>query len=281
MVGVAAVASYEHAYALALARWLLGLGIAATLAANATHGLEHGLIGAAVAAWSAVALVGSDELLMIVAGRGCTGIHSRACGRARALGARDPRTDACGAVACPVATCTPGLTERAEQAGPVPPSSCCDSSHPVGLLTEAPRQTVQNIRLIWCRPAPWAAGCNGTEQADLSAGAATFALPPRLACCRTTARYRRVRPCYRLQRAGLVIAAVYNVVAGPHTKISQSSTPLSPRRHGGCTAVGLSRLSQPAAGNAACIAADYHDAQEVGLSNPARTGPPPAPTGAV
>jgi hypothetical protein len=103
---VAAVASYEHAYDLvrahgetgwtarlipltvdgliyassmvmldsarrktpvpALARWLLGLGIAATLAANVAHGLGHGLTGAAVAAWPAVALVGSYELLMMV-----------------------------------------------------------------------------------------------------------------------------------------------------------------------------------------------------------------------
>jgi hypothetical protein len=29
----------------ALARWLLGLGVAATLAANVAHGLGHGLIG--------------------------------------------------------------------------------------------------------------------------------------------------------------------------------------------------------------------------------------------
>jgi len=98
VAAVAAVASYEHAYALvrvhgeadwtgrlvpltvdgliyassmvmldsarrgtpvpALARWLLGLGIAATLAANVAHGLGHGLTGAAVAAWPAVALVG-------------------------------------------------------------------------------------------------------------------------------------------------------------------------------------------------------------------------------
>src|SRR6201987_873996 len=106
MVGVAGVASYEHAYALvrahgeagrtgrlvpltvdgliyassmvmldsagrkvpapALARWLLGLGITATLAANVAHGLGHGLTGAVVAAWPAVALVGSYELLMMV-----------------------------------------------------------------------------------------------------------------------------------------------------------------------------------------------------------------------
>ena len=103
---VAAVVSYEHAYALvrahgetgwtarlipltvdrliwassmvlldsarrgvrvaALARWLLGLGIAATLAANVAHGLGHGPVGAVVAAWPAVALVGSYELLMMV-----------------------------------------------------------------------------------------------------------------------------------------------------------------------------------------------------------------------
>jgi hypothetical protein len=50
----------------ALARWLLGLGITATLAANVAHGLGHGIIGAAVAAWPAVALVGSYELLMVI-----------------------------------------------------------------------------------------------------------------------------------------------------------------------------------------------------------------------
>jgi Protein of unknown function (DUF2637) len=33
-----------------LARWLLGLGIVATLAANVAHGLGHGLTGATVAA---------------------------------------------------------------------------------------------------------------------------------------------------------------------------------------------------------------------------------------
>jgi Protein of unknown function (DUF2637) len=103
---VAAVVSYEHSYALvhahgesgwtahlipltvdgliwassmvmldsvrrgvpvpSLARWLLGLGIAATLAANVAHGLGHGPIGAAVGAWPAVALIGSYELLMMI-----------------------------------------------------------------------------------------------------------------------------------------------------------------------------------------------------------------------
>jgi hypothetical protein len=50
----------------ALARWLLGFGIAATLAANVAHGLGCGLMGAAVAAWPAVAFVGSYELLMMI-----------------------------------------------------------------------------------------------------------------------------------------------------------------------------------------------------------------------
>ena len=49
-----------------LARWLLGLGIAGTLASNVAHGLGHGPVGAAVAAWPAVALAGSCELLMMV-----------------------------------------------------------------------------------------------------------------------------------------------------------------------------------------------------------------------
>lgn len=50
----------------ALALWLLALGILATLAANVMHGLGHGPIGAAIAAWPAVALVGSYELLMVL-----------------------------------------------------------------------------------------------------------------------------------------------------------------------------------------------------------------------
>jgi hypothetical protein len=106
VAGIAAVVSYEHASALvrahgesgwtgrlipltvdgliyassmvmldaarrgarvpALARWLLGLGIVATLAANIAHGLGQGVLGAVVGAWPAVALVGSYELLMVI-----------------------------------------------------------------------------------------------------------------------------------------------------------------------------------------------------------------------
>jgi hypothetical protein len=47
-----------------LARWLLAMGILATLAANVAHGWSHGPVGAAVAAWPAASLVGSYELLL-------------------------------------------------------------------------------------------------------------------------------------------------------------------------------------------------------------------------
>src|SRR5690349_19875728 len=69
-----------------LTRWLLGLGIAATLAANVAHGLGHGPVGAVVAAWPAAALVGSYELLMMVI-RGSQVVPDGMPGRA---GARDP-----------------------------------------------------------------------------------------------------------------------------------------------------------------------------------------------
>jgi hypothetical protein len=48
----------------ALAKWSLGVGIAATIGANLAHGMSHGPIGAVVSAWPALALVGAFELLM-------------------------------------------------------------------------------------------------------------------------------------------------------------------------------------------------------------------------
>ena len=41
-----------------LARWMLALGILASLAVNVAQGCSHGLVGAVVAAWRAVSLVG-------------------------------------------------------------------------------------------------------------------------------------------------------------------------------------------------------------------------------
>ncbi|WP_165495434.1 DUF2637 domain-containing protein [Actinomadura roseirufa] len=48
----------------ALAKWSLAIGIVATVGANVAHGATHGVIGALVSAWPALALVGSFELLM-------------------------------------------------------------------------------------------------------------------------------------------------------------------------------------------------------------------------
>jgi Protein of unknown function (DUF2637) len=45
----------------ALARWLLALGIVATLAANMAQGWSHGPVGAVIAAWPAVSLVGRER----------------------------------------------------------------------------------------------------------------------------------------------------------------------------------------------------------------------------
>ena len=49
-----------------LAASSLGTGIVATVGANPIHGVGHGPVGALVSAWSALALVGSFELLMML-----------------------------------------------------------------------------------------------------------------------------------------------------------------------------------------------------------------------
>jgi len=82
-----------------LARWLLALGIAATLTANMAQGRSHGPVGAVVAAWPAVSLVGSYELLVWLI---------RACGAA----ARGPSAEhlshgaPCRAAICPAPVST-------------------------------------------------------------------------------------------------------------------------------------------------------------------------------
>jgi len=58
-------------------RWLLAMGIVATLAANVAHGWPNGPIGAAVAAWPAASLVGSYELLLWLVRTAATGATAR------------------------------------------------------------------------------------------------------------------------------------------------------------------------------------------------------------
>lgn len=68
----------------ALAHWCLGVGIAATVCANLAHGLGHGLIGALVSAWPALALAGSFELLMLLIRLGRQADDNRGRGLRRA-----------------------------------------------------------------------------------------------------------------------------------------------------------------------------------------------------
>lgn len=53
----------------ALARWMLALGVAATVAANVAYGLPYGPLGAVVSAWPAVAFVGSAEMAIMLVRR--------------------------------------------------------------------------------------------------------------------------------------------------------------------------------------------------------------------
>jgi hypothetical protein len=88
-----------------LARWLLGLGIAATLTANMAQGWSHGLVGAVVAAWPAVSLVGSYELSLGVSRLLHDGALKRfmecLCNTSAMCGARCRRCSE----ACPPRTC--------------------------------------------------------------------------------------------------------------------------------------------------------------------------------
>jgi hypothetical protein len=47
-----------------LARYMLGLGVAATVAANVAYGSAFGVLGAVISAWPAVAFIGSVEMAM-------------------------------------------------------------------------------------------------------------------------------------------------------------------------------------------------------------------------
>lgn len=48
----------------ALARFMLWLGIAATISANIAYGTGYGLLGALISAWPAVAFIGAVEIAM-------------------------------------------------------------------------------------------------------------------------------------------------------------------------------------------------------------------------
>lgn len=63
-----------------LARFLLGLGIAATLGVNVLHGVAHGLVGAAVSAWPALAFTFTTELGLLLIRQSGRPVESDAAG---------------------------------------------------------------------------------------------------------------------------------------------------------------------------------------------------------
>ena len=93
----------------ALARWLLGLGIMATLTANMAQGWSHGPIGAVVAAWPAASLAGSYELLVW--------LIATTSGTPQPEPPADPRceTTACWAAARPAPAAATGSGQRGDR----------------------------------------------------------------------------------------------------------------------------------------------------------------------
>jgi hypothetical protein len=107
-----------------LARWLLGLGIAATLTANMAQGWSHGPVGAAVATWPAASLVGSYELSLGVSSL----LHDVAlkrftesfCNTSAMCGARRRRCSE----ACPPLTCNMCNTLDCRRRRTYPAATC-------------------------------------------------------------------------------------------------------------------------------------------------------------
>lgn len=102
-------AARRRASAPVLARWLLAAGISATLAANVAAGVHFGPVGAVVAAWPALALVGSYELLMLI-------IRSGASAEIRTAGADLAAAPAGVPVSAPVPVPVPALNGHGTEA---------------------------------------------------------------------------------------------------------------------------------------------------------------------
>ncbi|MEU9833255.1 DUF2637 domain-containing protein [Streptosporangium sp. NPDC048047] len=123
----------------ALARWTLALGILATLAANVAHGWAHGPVGAIVAAWPAVALVLSYELLMGMIRRGAVPVSGTSDTEGVTADTLD-RVDGTVAEQVPVEPVGPGTAEPAggEVEQPAIPAVPAPSPAPMPVLTPAP-----------------------------------------------------------------------------------------------------------------------------------------------
>jgi hypothetical protein len=118
-----------------LARWLLTLGIVATLAANMAQGWSHGAGGMVVAAWPAVSLVGSYELLVWMVRKAAV----RGPDHVPVADHRGPQPDQSGASPWSATVQIPGsgLNSRSAQArrrsdGPQPPDRTTGAGQPGG-----------------------------------------------------------------------------------------------------------------------------------------------------
>jgi hypothetical protein len=129
----------------ALARSLLALGIIATLAANMAQGWSHGPVGAVIAAWPAVSLVGGYELSLGVSSL----LHDVAlkrftesfCNTSAMCGARCRRCSE----ACPPRTCNVCNTLDRHRRRTYPAATCTSRR-----VTENARFcTRENELLVW------------------------------------------------------------------------------------------------------------------------------------
>ena len=132
-----------------LARWMLALGITASLAVNVAQGWSHGLVGAAAAAWPAVALVGSYELLAWMIRTGAGGGPDRV-----------PAPD--HAVPQPEPGPWPGVSPVRETVAAVAPGD--GASLGLGSAYEPSCAAAAQVR------GPGAAGPDGTDQANQTGG---------------------------------------------------------------------------------------------------------------
>jgi hypothetical protein len=115
-----------------LARWLLGLGIVATLTANMAQGWSHGPVGAVIAAWPAVSLVGSYELLVWL-------IHTSGTPDYEPSVERCCRNAACRSAACRSAACSvPPAAADSEQHSRSDRDPSDQGRRPTGRLTGQP-----------------------------------------------------------------------------------------------------------------------------------------------
>jgi Protein of unknown function (DUF2637) len=115
----------------ALARWLLGSGIVATLAANVAHALGHGLIGTVIDVWPAVVLVGSYEILMmIIRSEQVPAVTSNARDDGSAADPLGERAAACSWMIWHLTGCVDTRHPRRAARRPTPRSGCAGTCPP-------------------------------------------------------------------------------------------------------------------------------------------------------